>query len=89
MESKNISPDVEATISLYREQRKDLLPVIEEVGITDSVYDLVESRSLMLASLFQQLYLLGTPCEKDLALEEMIAWRRLLPRNERGERRKG
>ena len=56
MESRNISPDVESTITLYRDTRKALLPVIEESGITDEVYELVESRSLMLASLFQSLY---------------------------------
>lgn len=87
MESKNISPDVEATVSLYRSQREELLPVIEEVGITQEVYELIESRSLMIAETFRQLYSLGTPCEIELALEEMISWRQLIPRDENGERR--
>ena len=86
MESRNISPDVESTITLYRDTRKALLPVIEESGITDEVYELVESRSLMLASLFQSLYS-EWRTDAEAVLEEMIAWRRLLPRNEKGERR--
>ena len=83
----NISPDVEATVSLYREQREELLPVIEEVGITEEVYELIESRSLMISETCRQMYALGTPDEFGLVLYEMIAWRQLIPREENGERR--